>query len=189
MKTKSIKSIYKNYVTILFFIGFLVFVFINLHLQNKLIKLNFILQNKEINKTISPADSIIGKSLKIISLNFDTFENNYILFTIPRKACSSCIMSAIDLWFKNYFKKARKIKTSIILDRVDNEIMGFFEYNKYLNFIDIIDNAKFISYILPNSSKGMVMFVSKDNRIIFAEELSYSNMNRINFLFEKVINY
>lgn len=98
-------------------------------------------------------------------------------------------MSAMDLWFKNYFTKTQKIKTRVILDDVDDAIIGFLEYNKYLESIDIIDNPKFISYILPNSSNVMVMFVSKDNRIIFAEELSYSNMNRINFLFEKTVNY
>lgn len=98
-------------------------------------------------------------------------------------------MSAMDLWFKNYFTKAQKVKTRVILDDVDDAIIGFLEYNKYLESIDIIDNPKFISYILPNSSNVMVMFVSKDNRIIFAEELSYSNMNRINFLFEKTVNY
>lgn len=190
MKIKFIKSINKNYITLLFFIGFLVSFFINIHLQNKLIKLNFfILQNKEIDKTIFPADSIIGKSLKIISSSVDTSQNNYILFTIPQRACGSCIMSAMDLWFKNYFTKTQKIKTRVILDDVDDAIIGFLEYNKYLESIDIIDNPKFISYIMPNSSNVMVMFVSKDNRIIFAEELSYSNMNRINFLFEKTVNY
>lgn len=98
-------------------------------------------------------------------------------------------MLALEKLINDYPELSSKVEIIVIADSVGYPVIGSLEFKGFYKILRVYQDPVFISFFLPSKIDGVVMFVSDFNKIIFAEELNFKNINKIYLLYKKVKNY
>lgn len=200
-KKKNLLSfVKKNYFLIILVIGIVLITIVNLNLRYKLKKCSDNRLDSNIEKINMLVDSLEGFSLPrdlIIAINNTNIPKNsnlndgMLIFTKSEKSCGKCLLSIISIWFKNKVTKniAFNMKPIIFLNQDDPNFLDVLESTGYNKNLLINTNTSFVNYTTPSASEGVCLFINKEGKILFAEELRLENTEQIERTFQKIIHY
>lgn len=193
-----ITFIKRKYLSILFTSILLVVTLINIGLRAKLMECENINRVSSLDSLNYVADSFVGFSLneelfESLSIDYSNSKNNVgcLIFTKPKSSCGKCLIEILSVWNKNIkeFTVAKFVKPVIILEQKEYNFINMIASHGYLNTILIKSEPKLLKKITAKESQGVLFYVNKNNKIIFAAELQIENINTIKNTFLKIIRY
>lgn len=190
----------KNYFTIMLIGGIILITIINFKLRINLQECNDTLLKSNIEKVNTEVNSLEGLALPpklLVAVKNENikknnkFDHGMLIFTKSEKSCGKCLLSIISLWFKNQVRNniAFNMKPIIFLNKDDPSFLGVLESTGYNKNLLISINTGFVNYTTPGTSEGVCLFINKEGKILFAEELRLENTEQIKKTFQKIIHY
>ncbi|MGB9774623.1 MAG: hypothetical protein ACP5JH_11695 [Bacteroidota bacterium] len=185
-----LSCIRRHFVSLVLFLGILVTTYMNINLQERLRRV----EKPGSRFVFRRIDSLEGLRISCVDFHGNREEKSkdgVFVFFEPPEMCCSCLQMALDHWIQVLQSDTglRRIETVVCMEVEDPALIGFLEYRASTSIVRAEVDPGFVRSVAQNKKSGVCMFVKNAHKILYAEELSLGNLDRINVLLEKVRKY
>jgi len=180
----------RHFVLFVLLVGMLLVTYVNISLQERLTRM----ENPGTRSVFHRVDSLEGLRISYAGLRGsreDKSKDGVVAFFEPCEMCSSCLQTVLNHWIQVLQSDTglRRIETIVYMEVEDQAVIGFLEYKASTGIVRVEVDPGFVRSVTQNARSGICMFVNNAHEILYAEELSFGNFDRIKLLFEKVRRY
>lgn len=180
----------RHFVSLVLLVGILLVTYMNINLRERLTRME---------KPGSPFVFHRVDSLEGLTISYSKFpgsskhklKGGVVAFFVPSQMCSSCLQMVLDDWILMLRSDTglRRIETIIYTELEDPALIGFLEFRASTDIVRAEVDPGFVRSVAQNRKSGVCMFVNNVSKVVYAEELSLDNLDRIKLLLEKVSKY